>query len=461
MKHLLYISFLISGIFCFGQKTFKLTEVELEFVSKKTGIIVKKDNEYYKLRFNFPYKVADSVNFKLEKTSLEMLKTEIGEENIFYGSHVTPYDFRKIKTVMFTAKEDDETHRFFALNNEAFAHIRTDSYFGKKQTYPESSHLYFVIKFKNGKEVLCFTSFTSSFVISHKGRLTLLHDYPYDKSKVIKMGKLKVIDLNVGAFFGVTDTLPDQKIIYKNIFGQNVFNDSFDSINVNRFIATYKNNEISIYNTRFQKLPLKNIRAVYFDKYFPYAQILQNNKVREINLLGGDYKVEDGPNGVDLSYMFPEREVELKIKKIKDDFYLQSNGDDFGQYSWVSKDAAYYNHEHNVTGKLYHTAEYDSVNISNFGFETLTLYSETGYRKKYPILLYCKRKDGKYDLNTLEYLLLENPPKEILSVNNNLPKDLDNVTPVDRDTYRIEKNGLSTYYPIMKEIKYKILENLI
>src|SRR5690606_30119021 len=444
MKKLLYILFLISSIYCFGQQTFQITEGELEFVSKTTGIIIKKGNDYYKLQFNFPDNISDSINFKLKKTSLETLKSEIGNESIFHASEITTYNFSKIKNVMFTVKEDDEIHRFFALNNEALIHIRTDFSSDTKRTFTESSHLYFYIKFQNGKEILAFQDYTPSFIISYNNKLKLLHSYPYDKSKVSKIRKLKAIDLNTG-FYGTTDTLPNQKVIYQNIFGQNVLNDSFDSINVNKFIVAYKNNEISIYNTRYQKLRLKNIRAVYLDKYFPYAQILQKNKMKTINLLGEKYKIDDGPNFVNLSYMFPDKEVELKIERKNGDFYMESNGDDFGKYNWISTDTTFHNYEHKVTGRLFHTAQYDSIRYYDDLMERITLFSEANYKKAHPILLYCKRKEGKYDLNTIEYLLLENPPEEILSVNNNLPKDLDKVIPIDQDTYRIEKNGLSTY----------------
>lgn len=459
MKQLLYISFLVLGVFCFGQQTFEFTDGELEFVSKSSGIIIKKDNELYKLRFNFPDKISDSVNFKLEKTTWEALKAELADETKYLAHDISPYDFSEIKNLMFTAKEDDETHRFFALNNDAFVHIRTDFYSDKKRTYAVSSHLYFVIKFKNGKEVLCFAGFTPSFVISYKNQPTLLHNYPYDKSRVSKIRKLNAIDLNSGIGNYFTDTLSNSKIIYRNVFGQNVLNDSFDSIQVKSpFIVTYQNKNISIYNSRYQKLPLKNIRAVYADKYFPYVQILQKNKVRKINLLGKEYKRGDGPDFVDLFYMFPDREVELRIIKKNDGFYMASNGDDFGKYSWISRDTTFYNYEHIVTGKLYNTGKYDSIRYYDDLLGSFTLYSEADYDKAYPILLYCKLKNGKYDLNTIEYLVLENPPENIVRVNNELPKNLDKVVPVDQDTYRIEKNGLSTYYPTMKEIKYKKLE---
>lgn len=455
MKLIVYILCLITSAFGFGQQTFEFTDGELEFVSKNTGIIIKKDNELYKLRFNFPNKISDSINFKLEKTSLEILKTEVEDENIFHASDLTPYDFNKIKNLMFTAKEDDEIHRFFALNIDTFVHIRTDFYSDHQRTYSESSHLYFVIKFNNGKEVLCFAGYTPSFVISYKNQPTLLHNYPYDKSKVSKIGKLNAIDLNSGFGGYLTDTLSNNKVVYKNIFGQNVLNDSFDSIQVKSpFIVTYQNENISIYNSRYQKLPLKNIRAVYAEKYFPYVQILQKNKVRKINLLGKDYKRGDGPDFVDLSYMFPDREVQLKITKKNGEFYIWSNGDDFGKYNWISKDTTFYNHQYEVTGKLYNTEKYDSIRYYDDLMESITLYSEADYEKSYPILLYCKLKNGKYDLNTIEYLVLENPPENIVETNKELPKNLDKVIPIDQDTYRIEKNGLSTYYPIMKEIKY-------
>ncbi|SMC57031.1 hypothetical protein [Moheibacter sediminis] len=458
MKSIFYISFAVLSSFCLGQQTFQFTDGELEYVTKKTGIIIKKDNEYYQLQLNFPSKISEKVNFKLEKTSLEILKSETEGETIFYASDISSYDFNKIKNVMFTAKEDDEIHRFFALNNESIIHSRTDFYFDKKRTYPESQSYYFIIDFGNGKKILCFENYTTSFIISHKNKLTLLHNSPYDKSKVSKIGKLKAIDINGGIGNYITDTLADKKIIYKNVFGQNVLNDSFDSICIKSpFIVTYQNNKINIYNSRLQKLPLKNVRAFYVEKYFPILQILQKNKVRKINLLGKNYKRGDGPDFVDLSYMFPDREVEFKIIKKNDDFYMKSNGDDFDKYRWISKDTTFYNYEHKVTGKLYHAAQYDSIRYFDDFMETMTLYSEADYKKSYPILLYCKLKNGKYDLSTIEYLLLENPPENIIRINNELPKNLDQVIPIDQDTYRIEKDGLSTYYPIIKEIKYKKL----
>lgn len=80
------------------------------------------------------------------------------------------------------------------------------------------------------------------------------------------------------------------------------------------------------------------------------------------------------------------------------------------------------------------------------------------YSVKYPILMYTKLKNGKYNLNTIEYLISKNPNNEIENYNNTLPKNLDSICKINQDVYLIEKNNLFTYYPLIKEIKYKSLE---
>jgi len=116
--------------------------------------------------------------------------------------------------------------------------------------------------------------------------------------------------------FYTIDTLSDKKVIINHVNGKQAIKASFDSISYSAtFIVGYKNNEISIYNHLFKELPLSNIRKVYLDKYFPKAQILQKNKIREINLKGKDYKLGDGPAGV---VLYGPREYYVSFKIYKD-----------------------------------------------------------------------------------------------------------------------------------------------
>lgn len=461
MRIILYLSFLIVNVFCFGQQSYQFTDGELEFVNKNTGIIVKKGNELYRLKIRFPEKISDSVQFLTEKIDRDILKTLTGKDDVFYSSYIISYDFGKIKNIVFTTKKDDEIQRFFALNNEIFIQTSTEN----DRTKPKSSHLYFILEFKNNKKILCFQNFEYGLIVPVKGKSELLvFGNDFNNYKTGRTNKLKASEIFTGWYSNVarsyfTDILTNKKVVYRSVFGNNVLDDSYDSIFTNRqFVVAYKNKEISIYNYRFQKFPLKNIRAVHTDKYFAYAQILQKNKIRKINLLGQDYKLGDGPEFMNFSHMFPDQEIRLEINKTRDGFYLKSSGGGFGYNDGLSKDTLFYHFENQITGKLHHSEEYDSIRFAGFGIESITISSETGYEKKYPIIFYCKRKDGKYDLNTIEYLLLENPPEEIVRANNDLPKFLDKVIPIDQDTYRIEKNGLATYFPIIKEIKYRKLE---
>jgi len=82
-----------------------------------------------------------------------------------------------------------------------------------------------------------------------------------------------------------------------------------------------------------------------------------------------------------------------------------------------------------------------------------------GTTMSYPVCFYTKLKNGKFNLDMLDYLIAENPSKEIENYNNQLPKNCNNITVLDQQNYLIEKDGLFTYYPIIREIKYKKLGN--
>ncbi|WP_129537788.1 hypothetical protein [Flavobacterium sp. 140616W15] len=73
-------------------------------------------------------------------------------------------------------------------------------------------------------------------------------------------------------------------------------------------------------------------------------------------------------------------------------------------------------------------------------------------------MIWLKLKNGKYSLNILDYLLNENPSEEVKKINDELPKNLDSIARINQDIYIIEKNGFYTYFPIVREIKYKKIE---
>jgi hypothetical protein len=80
------------------------------------------------------------------------------------------------------------------------------------------------------------------------------------------------------------------------------------------------------------------------------------------------------------------------------------------------------------------------------------------YQLETPILIYTKLKNGKYNLNTIDFLIDPKIDEQNLKFNNLLPKNLDSIVTINQDLYKISKNNLFTYYPLVKEIKYKKLE---
>ena len=218
------------------------------------------------------------------------------------------------------------------------------------------------------------------------------------------------------------------------------------------FTICYRNKEIAVYNAR-KKLKLPNLKAIKVDKYFPKAQIIQNNKLREINIRGTDYKRGDGPAYIDLSYQFPDQYVTLKITKADTVFYLNTPD----MYN-ISEQVFIENMSTSDNYKLYHTQEVEDIEYMSNNFIQIVISSEMGYFRNHPFMVYTKLKSGKYNLTTLDYLLSEKPNAKMDIINNNLPKNIDTIKKIYPDMYRIEKNGLSAYYPIVKEIKYKTLE---
>jgi hypothetical protein len=234
------------------------------------------------------------------------------------------------------------------------------------------------------------------------------------------------------------------------MYFKNVLKKTYDSIYTNRnFIVGYGKKKIDVYNYQFQKLPLKKIKAIYLEKYFAKAQIISKNSLININLLGKEYKKGDGPGSIDLSFQFPDEDIRFMIFKENNNYFFRGDS-----YRLINNGSI---NDREKT-KLFNTEAIDSLEFADNYFNSITLYTESGYSKKYPILIYSILKNKKFNLNTFDYFLLENLNSEQKKINDELPKNLDFLEKIDNDNYLIKKDGLYTYYPIIKEIKYKTID---
>lgn len=81
----------------------------------------------------------------------------------------------------------------------------------------------------------------------------------------------------------------NKKHFIANIFNELAVKKAYDSIQlVHQYIIGRNTNEIDIYNTQLQKLPIKNIQQAYYDR--GNLQILSNNRHYYIDALGNETK---------------------------------------------------------------------------------------------------------------------------------------------------------------------------
>lgn len=456
MKKYLHLLILLISLFTFGQQTYKVTEGELQFIHQEKGIVVKKEQNYYILKKKYNFELDNNDNNSIYKFELEKLSNSEFEEysksiDKISASDVVQIKPNIIKNIRFIETTEYDFNQFYYLNHNMFVYSKSDLESKKEQN--KEFYPFLILNFNNNKQIIYFED---GFIVPLKKGLKLLLQNKFISSNIEAGIKLKASEIDMGHFSGINqyfeiDTIKsNKKVFLKSMFFTNVLKKTYDSIYTNRnFIVGYDKKKIDVYNYQFQKLSLKKIKAIYLEKYFPKAQIISKNSLVSINLLGQEYKKGDGPSFIDLSFQFPDQDLVFKIVKDNNNYYLT------GDVWKLQENSSQYSNE---KIKLYNTTDIDSLEFTNNDvFNSITLYTESGYSKKYPILIYSFLKNKKYNLNTFEYFLNENLDSEKKDINDRLPKNIDLIIKIDNDNYLIKKDDLYTYYPIIKEIKYKTI----
>jgi hypothetical protein len=456
MKKYLHLIILLISLFTFGQQTYKVTEGELQFIHEENGIVVKKEQNYYILKKKYNFELDNNDNNSIYKFELEKLSNSEFEEYSKSISTISVSDVVQlkpniIKNIRFIETTEYDFNQFYYLNHNMFVYSKSDLESNKEQS--KELYPFLILNFNNNKQIIYFED---GFIVPLKKGLKLLLQNKFISSNIEAGIKLKASEIDMGHFSDINqyyeiDTIKsNKKVFLKSMFFTNVLKKTYDSIYTNRnFIVGYDKKKIDVYNYQFQKLALKKIKAIYLEKYFPKAQIISKNYLVSINLLGQEYKKGDGPSFIDLSFQFPDQDLIFKIVKENNNYYWT------GDIGKLQGNSSQYSNE---KIKLYNTTDIDSLEFTNNDhFNFITLYTESGYSKKRPILIYSFLKNKKYNLNTIEYFLNENLDSEKKDINDALPKNVDLITKIDNDIYLIKKDDLYTYYPIKKEIKYKTI----
>lgn len=463
MKQISLIIFLLSSVFSFCQRTYKVTEGELQFINPQKGIFVKKENIIYNLvlkNISDYEEISKGFKYELEITTTEEVEKLKKDNSTIFKSEITKYNFNKFNNTKFiTNVKDDDNFQLVKYNNDFISIAILEDSLQK----PRNEYLfhYCILDFGNNKKIIYHeegliipTKEKIKFIFENYNMSNVFKTYSTINYETLKANELHLLksNLELNRDFYKIDTIKNQKLQIKNIYNKIQVNKTFDSISYSSFfIIGYDNKKINIYNYRFQKLNKKDVKAFSFDKFYPNLQIIERNKLRKINLIGNDFKNDDISFWPSFNHFFPAQVASFSVNQENDQFYIQSNN-----FYDISKIQSFEN-----KFQVINSVEYESIEFLN---ETtfITLYSEiNNYSKKFPVLIFTKLRNGKYNLNTIDYLINSKINPQDIELNNMLPKNLDSIISIDEDLYKIKKNNLFTYYPLIKNIKYKKLENFI
>lgn len=456
-----YFLFILLSQICFGQKVFKIKEGQLEFVNLEKGVFVKKGNSYYEIRLqeiNDYEEFAKDSKYELQSVTKEEIDAVKKDSSTILASRIATYDFKNFEIKKFTTINDDNNYQFYKYNRNFFGiDFIKDSI--HKPIKGKIFH-YCILDFGNNKKIIYHEG---GFIIPTKEKVIFLFkendlaasfkNYKISELKSLTTAEIfstETSKLRLNDGFYTIDSLKNKQVKIVDIYNDNAINKTFDSIAFNDFfIIGYQKGKIALYNYALQDLKFANLKAVGMERFYPSLQIIDENLLRRINLIGENYRPGDIQYSHDFSNYFDSYRVEFKIVKEDSSFYLHTDN----IFSLVPSLASFENRFTLFNASKYETLEFLDKDAS------ITLNSEMmDYNVKFPIMIYAKLKNGKYDLTTIEYLGTKNPNDEITTFNNKLPKNLDAIEVISAQNYLIQKNGLCTFYPIMKEIKYKKLE---
>ena len=463
MKYLLLFSvLLLASQLSLAQQTFKITEGELAFIHPEEGIFIKKNNVIFELkldRISDYEEVSKGFKYELEDPTLEEIKRLKNDFSTVFASEIAKYNFRKLNSTKFrTNVSDAVNYQLMRVNNDFISiAVLKDSL--QKLNNEYLLH-YCILDFGHNRKIIYHQS---GFIVPTKAKLNFMFSEnsigeAFQKYSAEYFKNFKAIDLHFRSYelelkrgFYKIDTLKNKKLLVKNIYNQIQIKTIFDSIQFNSFfIIGYKKSKIEIYNYAFKKLKLRDVSGYDLWDFYPGMQIIQNNQLRNINLVGTEFTNNDLSYNPSFNHYFPSNTVSVKISKEQNQFYLETDAVELLVRGMPVFETKF---------KILNSQDYESIQYLDEE-SSILLHSEMlNYEVQYPVLIYTKLKSGKYNLATMESLIDSKLVDASVSFNNSLPKNLDSISVVNNKIYLIERGGLFGYYPLNKEVKYKILEN--
>jgi hypothetical protein len=447
MKKILYILFLLITGLSFGQQTYKVTEGELQFVSFKKGIIIKKADGFYRLEPR-EYNEEKFQLTKLEPSEFEKLKNY--ETTVFKNDIIKNFDLHSLKNIKFTYTDEDKEEDYgFLFNEFLFASFRKDEE-NKLPKFDDLSPFIF-IQINSLKFIYIFEN--GVYILPTKTGLKVLVTNNYSDETIFSFEKhittADEISLCSDKIYSYQDdyystSIKKEKYQLINKLEKTVISKKYDSIFLNKVIIGQNKKGYAIYNYQYKKLNQKPVKA--FQIYRNKIQFLQDNECITTDYSGieteskrfGFFETPYMPDGTKLFI--------LNITKDKNDFVLDVNKGRVGRSVKVVK--------------LINTE-----NIENFYFPNNKSDDYWGQLYSYESCrIYYQMKDKSYGFGTLnEFIKSENDNS---SIELNDFKNLQEVKVCNIQTsrdngefFKLKKNNLYLYYPLQKHFRYITLND--
>jgi hypothetical protein len=440
-KNLLLIFILLTEL-CFAQKTYKVTEGELQFINPENGMVVKKNDGYYQISFYIKNHKIESSSYKIENTAFNAMQKN--EQNIYKNEIAKNFNFKSLKNLKFSFIEDNEERYMYQFNTSNFACFTNNITEKSLRLDDFSSFCY--IEINNLKMIYLFENQVFIAPTATTIRVLELNNYTY--KVVYNIEKHKPTNKEIIECLAETNRdydihkLKNGKFQLKNDNNEVVIKKQYDSIAVDYLIVCRNKKGYDLYNYRYEKLNQTELKA--FRIFHNCIQMIQNNKCETIDYNGDKVDVKhysyfpilEMPDGSG------KRTFEFEIKKEENVFFARIK-DFFGRFEKQTE--------------LLNTNDIENIFFSNNqSYDYLEDFSSS-----LDCPVYYKMKNGSYGISKLgNFIELEYNDLDHYSNY----QDLQSVKGFyiqfknrSHTIFKLQKNNLYFYFPFQKDFKYKTL----
>lgn len=424
---------------CHGQQTIKEIDADLQLITFKGGMIVKKANELYKLEIQDYDNKFKFVYIKLDSGELEKLKPY--KTNVYKKDISKTFNINNFRNLKFSYVEDEYENYFFLFNDFLLANFTNRKEDERYYLSLNDVSPFVVIEINKLKFLYYFDSQTYIIPTIEGIKILEINNHGYDivfktekhKASAAEISRCSEQIYTQDNFIEVEPT--NQKCQLKNQYGTIEIAKKYDSIFLKKAIICYSKNRIDLYNYQYKKINNKPTRS--FQLYDNCVQFIEGNQC----VIRGYDGLDETPKRFEALPQIYEPDGTAAYT-----YNLTKEADGFHLFLGWNKEKEI---------KLINTETIDSLFFANN--QSDEYYGNFGNWIYCPV--YYKLKNGNFGIGNLEQFT----NKEYVDNDGYYTnyQDLQSVKGFWNSSFKfkLKRNNLFMYYPRQKVFRYKILED--